>query len=300
MVCPRVPVRSVISGELGDGARLVRVVGPGTSEGGPGSGARCYRCRPGCAAGMGRPAAYCHRAILDAIQAAEADRADDQVEQILSTSVSALWTGDWLTDTRNSYDTVAVGYADYVRDAIAQLQYLRAALALFADSVRAAGSGQRAGCGHRLRPRTRYRSPARARRRCLRYDLSPGMVAVARRDHPGLRLAVGSMTNLDLPAASVAGLLAWQSLIHVPDDEMPCVIGHFHWALRPGGPLQLPFHVGDESRLKTEGYGGHPMKVHVHRQAGAGGPPPRRGGGGGGGGRGGRPPRAPPPPAPFV
>jgi hypothetical protein len=36
--------------------------------------------------------------------------------------------------------------------------------------------------------------------------------------------------------------------------------------LRPGGPLLLGFHVGDESRLKTEGYGGHPMKVYIHRR----------------------------------
>lgn len=24
--------------------------------------------------------------------------------------------------------------------------------------------------------------------------------------------------------------------------------------------------MGDQSRLKTEGYGGHPMRVHVHRR----------------------------------
>ena len=28
----------------------------------------------------------------------------------------------------------------------------------------------------------------------------------------------------------------------------------------------LGFHVGDVSRLKTQGYGGHPMKVYVHRR----------------------------------
>jgi hypothetical protein len=36
--------------------------------------------------------------------------------------------------------------------------------------------------------------------------------------------------------------------------------------LRPGGPLLLGFHAGAGSRLKTEGYGGHPMKVYVHRR----------------------------------
>jgi hypothetical protein len=37
-------------------------------------------------------------------------------------------------------------------------------------------------------------------------------------------------------------------------------------ALRPGGPLLAGFHVGDVTRLKTEGYGGHPMRVRVHRR----------------------------------
>jgi hypothetical protein len=65
---------------------------------------------------------------------------------------------------------------------------------------------------------------------------------------------------------SVAGLLAFWSLIHVPDHAVPRVFGQFRRVLRPGGPLLLGFHVGDESRLKTQGYGGHPMKVYVHRR----------------------------------
>jgi SAM-dependent methyltransferase len=175
-----------------------------------------------------------------------------------------MGTDDWLADTRTSYDMAAVSYADYVRDAIDRLQYLRAALSLFAESVRAAGGGPVAdiGCGPGHVTGHLHTLGVDA----FGIDLSPGMVAVARRDHPGLRFEVGSMTDLGLPDASVAGLLAWQSLIHIPDDEVPSVIRHFHRALRPGGPLQLLFHVGDESRLKTEGYGGHRMKVRAHRR----------------------------------
>ncbi|MGG7570251.1 class I SAM-dependent methyltransferase [Streptomyces sirii] len=97
-------------------------------------------------------------------------------------------------------------------------------------------------------------------------DLSPAMIEVARRDHPDLRFGVGSMTDLDLADASVAGLVAWYSLIHVPDDEIGSDFTHFQRVLRPGGPLLLGFHVGDESRLTTQGYGGHPMKVYIHRR----------------------------------
>ncbi|NUT91965.1 MAG: class I SAM-dependent methyltransferase [Saccharothrix sp.] len=175
-----------------------------------------------------------------------------------------MTTDDWLADTRTSYDTVAVSYRDYVRDAIAGDPYLRGALAVFAERVRAAGGGPVADVGCGPGQVTAHLNGLGVD--AFGIDLSPGMVDVARRDHPGLRFEVGSMTDLPLADASVAGLLAWWSLIHIPDDEVPTVFAHFRRVLRPGAPLQVGFHVGDISRVKTEGYGGHPMRVHVHRR----------------------------------
>ncbi|MEV4414754.1 class I SAM-dependent methyltransferase [Catellatospora sp. NPDC049609] len=170
----------------------------------------------------------------------------------------------WLADARTSYDTVAVGYSEQTRDALAGEPYLRAALALFAELVHAAGGGPVAdvGCGpghvtahlHALGVEV------------FGIDLSPAMVELARREHAELRFEVGSMTELDLADGSVAGLLAFWSLIHIPDEAVPAVFGHFRRVLRPGAPLLLGFHLGDESRLKTQGYGGHPMNVYVHRR----------------------------------
>ncbi|WP_405798623.1 class I SAM-dependent DNA methyltransferase [Streptomyces sp. NBC_01506] len=173
-------------------------------------------------------------------------------------------THRWLADARTSYDTVAVSYADRIRDALAGEPYLRAALAVFAELVDAAGGGPVAdvGCGPGHVTAHLHGLGVDA----FGIDLSSAMIDVARRDHPHLRFEVGSMTDLDLPEASVAGLLAFWSLIHIPDEAVPTVFGHFHRAVRPGGPLLLGFHVGDESRLKTQGYGGHPMNVHVHRR----------------------------------
>jgi ubiquinone/menaquinone biosynthesis C-methylase UbiE len=176
-------------------------------------------------------------------------------------NLPAMRADGWLADTRTSYDTVATSYADVVRDALTRDPFLRASLAVFAELVDG-GPVADVGCGP---------GHVTAHLRGLGVDafgvdLSPAMIELARRDHPGLRFEVGSMTDLDLPDASLAGLLAWWSLIHVPDDEIPTVLGHFRRVLRPGGPVLLGFHVGDESRLKTEGYGGHPMKVHVHRR----------------------------------
>lgn len=36
--------------------------------------------------------------------------------------------------------------------------------------------------------------------------------------------------------------------------------------LRPGGTLLVAFDLGTGTTLKTEGYGGHPMRVSVHRR----------------------------------
>jgi SAM-dependent methyltransferase len=170
----------------------------------------------------------------------------------------------WLADARTSYDTVADGYADFVRDALAAEPYLRAALALFAELVHADGGGPVAdvGCGPGHVTAHLHQLGVDA----FGIDLSPAMIDLARRDHPGLRFEVDSMTDLQLADTSIAGLLAFWSLIHIPDDMVPTVLGHFHRVLRPGGPLLLGFHVGDESRLKTQGYGGHPMNVYVHRR----------------------------------
>lgn len=163
---------------------------------------------------------------------------------------------NWLIDTRNSYDTVAVSYADQTRDLLAGLPHLQAALRLFAEQVR--GPVADVGCG----PGTITARLHELGVDAFGIDLSPAMIELARRNHPGLRFEVGSMTE---PLTdSVGGIIAWWSLIHVPDDEVPAVFGHFREALAPNGLLQLGFHVGDETRLKTQGYGGHPMRVHVH------------------------------------
>ncbi|WP_255345575.1 class I SAM-dependent methyltransferase [Streptomyces chartreusis] len=99
-----------------------------------------------------------------------------------------------------------VGYADFMRDAIGRLPYLRAALTLFVGSGRAGGGGPVAniGCGPGHVTAHLHALGVDA----FGIDLSAGMVAVARRDHPGLRFEVASMKDPDLPAASAAGMLA--------------------------------------------------------------------------------------------
>jgi SAM-dependent methyltransferase len=89
------------------------------------------------------------------------------------------------------------------------------------------------------------------------------MIDVARREHPTLQFAVGSMLSLELPDDSLGGVVASWSLIHLPVAEVRVALAELHRVLTPGGPLLVGFHIGDERRRKRSGYGGHPMMLDV-------------------------------------
>jgi SAM-dependent methyltransferase len=84
----------------------------------------------------------------------------------------------------------------------------------------------------------------------LGIDLSPELLAIARREYPGVDYREGSMTALDLADASLGGILARWSIIHTPPEQLPEVFAEFHRVLAPGGVLMLGFfaHTND-SRL---------------------------------------------------
>ncbi|WP_426563492.1 class I SAM-dependent methyltransferase [Angustibacter sp. McL0619] len=170
----------------------------------------------------------------------------------------------WLSDTRSSYDTDASGYAEKVRGLLSGRPYLRASLALFAELVHGAGGGPVAdvGCGPGYI--TGYLHDAGVD--VFGIDLSPEMIAIARRDYPELRFEVGTMTDLDLADDSVVGILAFWSVIHVPDHAVPGVFDEFRRVLRPEGLLMVGFHVGDETRHTSQGYTGRSINVDSHHR----------------------------------
>ena len=170
----------------------------------------------------------------------------------------------WLVDTRNSYDADADGYAEQVQSLLETSPYLRASLALFADLVRDAGGGAVADIGCGPGNVTRYVRDLGVD--AFGIDLSPAMVALARRDHPDIRFEVGTMTELDLADGSLTGVLAFWSVIHVPDHSVPGVFAEFRRVMRPAGPLLVGFHVGDEVHHSTEGYAGRSIDVDTYRR----------------------------------
>jgi 2-polyprenyl-3-methyl-5-hydroxy-6-metoxy-1,4-benzoquinol methylase len=77
-------------------------------------------------------------------------------------------------------------------------------------------------------------------------DLVPEFIGHARGRHPGPDFRLGSMTDVDAPEHSVAGVLSWYSTIHVPPAELGAVLAGFRQLLRPSGTLVLGFFASDD------------------------------------------------------
>ncbi|MER5891490.1 class I SAM-dependent methyltransferase [Streptomyces sp. NPDC001876] len=159
----------------------------------------------------------------------------------------------FLQTTRASYDVMADDYAAQFQDELAAKPVDRAVLAGFAELVQARSRGPVAdvGCGTGRVTQHLHTLGVDA----FGIDLSPGMLAVARRKYPGLRFEEGSMLGLDLPDGGLGGLLAWYSTIHVPDEQLPQVFDEFHRVLAPGGHLLLGFQAGEEVVRRTDAWG---------------------------------------------
>ncbi|WP_329440477.1 methyltransferase domain-containing protein [Streptomyces sp. NBC_01426] len=173
----------------------------------------------------------------------------------------------YLHSVRVSYDAVAVDYARLLESELARKPLDRAMLAAFAECVRGEDGGQgRAvadlGCG-----------PGRVTAhltglgvRAFGVDLSPAMVAVARRTHPGLRFEVGSMAALDVADGVLGGVLLWYSTVHTPPQDLPPVFAECARVLAPGGHLLIAFKAG-EYRTRLERAYGHPVDLDVYGMA---------------------------------
>ncbi len=96
-------------------------------------------------------------------------------------------------------------------------------------------------------------------------DLLPQMVALARQTYPEFGFEVGSMLALQVSDASLGGLLAYYSIIHVPWERRPEVFAEFRRVLAPSGRLMLALQIGDE-RVHYDEALGKSVDLDFYRQ----------------------------------
>ncbi|HEY7833498.1 MAG TPA: methyltransferase domain-containing protein [Ktedonobacterales bacterium] len=159
---------------------------------------------------------------------------------------------------RASYNRVAAQYADAFFDELAHKPFDRGLLDRFAARVRGQvpvwdiGTGP----GHVARYLHDHGVEASG------LDLSDEMVARARQLNPGMTFIQGTMLALPTGDATLAGITAFYSIIHLSRAEVPTALREFHRALRPGGQLLLAFHGGAGEVHRDEWFG-EPVDVHA-------------------------------------
>ena len=169
----------------------------------------------------------------------------------------------YLSATRSGYNAIAGSYAEAFRSALDDSPLDRALLTGFAELVAdrhpdgrlvevGSGPGHGAAYLHDLGLSIRG------------IDLSPAMVDLARREHPEITFDVGEMGALDASDSSLAGLVAWYSIIHVPPAQLPAVFTEFHRVLSDGGHLLLAFQRGDDVLHFDEAFG-HQVSLDFRR-----------------------------------
>lgn len=77
-------------------------------------------------------------------------------------------------------------------------------------------------------------------------DLVPEFIAHAKATHPDGDYRLGSMKDLGVPSRSVAGILAYYSLIHLPPPDVDAVLAEFRRVVVPGGTVVVGFVDGDD------------------------------------------------------
>lgn len=166
---------------------------------------------------------------------------------------------------RNDYDQIADEYARRLFHELDAKPLDCEFLHRFATEVRERGEVCDLGCG-----------PGHVARR-LRddgvkvsgLDLSPQMIAHARRLNPDIPFREGNMLALDLAGNSLAGITAFYSIVNLQALLLPTAFAEMARVLAPGGLLLIAFHVGGEVIRPQELWGRSISMEFFHFDAGA-------------------------------
>jgi SAM-dependent methyltransferase len=145
-------------------------------------------------------------------------------------------------DPAPTYDRVAPAYADRFRHELNGKPFDRELLSRFAAATsNSACPVCDLGCG----PGHLGAYLAGLAVDVIGIDLSAGMVAQARHDYPTLTFAQDDMTSLSLPDESLAAIVCFYALIHIPRAQVPRTLQEMHRVLVAGGALLLAVHGGE-------------------------------------------------------
>ncbi len=160
---------------------------------------------------------------------------------------------------RQSYDTVAEEYRSRIGGELAHKPLDRGLLTALLEQTEPGAPVADLGCGpgHVTAWLAERGAPA------VGIDLSPGMVAVARRAYPEAEFREGDLLHLPAADAEFGAAVALYSIIHLAPEELRPAFEEMRRVLRPSGLLLVAFHLGSHVLHHTEWWG-HEVDVDFH------------------------------------
>jgi SAM-dependent methyltransferase len=92
-------------------------------------------------------------------------------------------------------------------------------------------------------------------------DLSPGMIAEARRRNPAIGYLAGDMRRLPVENGAWAAIVAFYAIVHLAPEGLPGAFGEFRRTLRPGGLVVLGSTSATMSCTTTNGGSGRSVST---------------------------------------
>jgi SAM-dependent methyltransferase len=158
---------------------------------------------------------------------------------------------DTANPVRESYDRIAEEYARRIFDELRHKPLDRELLDRFARETKGRGDICDMGCG----PGHIARYLRDAGASVFGLDLSPGMLAQARKLNPDIPFREATMMSLAIADGTLAGIAAFYAIVNISRQSLPLVFREMQRTLLPDGLLLLAFHAGDEVLREEELWG---------------------------------------------
>lgn len=169
---------------------------------------------------------------------------------------------DATAELRDAHDKLAEFYVERLGGALEAMPVDRAVLGLFCELTVASGLGTDVGD---IGSGTGRLAPWLASRglRPHGVDLSPEMVRVARRDHPGHDFQEGDLRALPFADGQLAGVVCWYSLLFLAPEDRGRAFAELARVVRPGGYLVAGYKAGDGTHQRR----GRPLGLGIEFDA---------------------------------